>query len=344
LADPIICLRELDGIRFALPILRAGAVLRDAGAAVHLVRAAYDAKGVDGFCWGEGVVGAATRRQLNGHRLRVGISFSGAGGPLKALQPFQSVGLRHSCCEHIMTSRHPLHSALQRVDRAEEHFVDLKREVANFRQDHLDSVGIHFDPNPPHRPVEKPPIGYPAPLPIVSILLGEICYNLRSALDYLVFELAKLDSGSVQNGTQFPIDDTPQLFTRHILTRLKGISPPHVTAIERLQPYNGCKWSPILRDISNPDKHRELTSYGRSHIVEIAGQSFFGIVPNSRAKRRAKRPDGVEVEVEFIGQINVLVPLNIPGHAVPVGWPIEEIVEKLISDIRDTLEAFKPEF
>jgi hypothetical protein len=36
-------------------------------------------------------------------------------------------------------------------------------------------------------------------------LVGEICYNLRSALDYLVFELAKHDSGTRQENTQFPI-------------------------------------------------------------------------------------------------------------------------------------------
>ena len=181
-------------------------------------------------------------------------------------------------------------------------------------------------------------------MPIVPILLGEICYNLRSALDYLVFELAKFDSGTIQNGTQFPIDDTPQKFARHIPTRLKGVGVSHVTTIEGLQPYNGCRWSQILRDISNPDKHRELQSTGRTHIVEIEGYTQFGIVPNARAKRRAKGPDGIEVDVEFIAQINILVPLKDPKFSVPLGWPIEEVVEKLIPDIRNTLEAFKLDF
>jgi hypothetical protein len=32
----------------------------------------------------------------------------------------------------------------------------------------------------------------------VGVLIGEVCYNLRSALDYLVFALAELDSGIKQ--------------------------------------------------------------------------------------------------------------------------------------------------
>jgi hypothetical protein len=38
------------------PLLGAGTVLPDAGATVQLVRAGYDAEGVDGFCRGEGGV------------------------------------------------------------------------------------------------------------------------------------------------------------------------------------------------------------------------------------------------------------------------------------------------
>jgi hypothetical protein len=47
----------------------------------------------------------------------------------------------------------------------------------------------------------------------VPIRVGEVCYNFRSALDYLIFELAKLDSGVEQGGTQFPIMDSPKDFT-----------------------------------------------------------------------------------------------------------------------------------
>jgi hypothetical protein len=243
---------------------------------------------------------------------------------------------------------HPLDGAFQRIDRAEEHFVELKQHVTAFRQDYLQSVGLYFDPNPPHSIHDRPPFLFPRPAPIVSIILAEICYNLRSALDYLIFELAREDSGIAQEGTQFPIDDSPEKFADHIPSRLIGVSRPHVAAIDGLQPYRGCTWSQILRDISNPDQHRKLAATGQTHIVEIVRDNRPPwVAHNVRAKRRAKRPDGVEVEVELVASVEILVPIipiNNRTASGPIGFPIEETVEELISKVRDVLEAFKPEF
>ena len=49
------------------------------------------------------------------------------------------------------------------------------------------------------------------------ILVGEIIYNLRAALDYLIFELSLLDSGNEINGSipQFIIEDEPTGWSNH---------------------------------------------------------------------------------------------------------------------------------
>jgi hypothetical protein len=86
----------------------------------------------------------------------------------------------------------------------------------------------------------------------IGIRIGEVCYNLRSALDYLIFELAKLDSCAEQSGTQFPIIDAKEdfegrgkrIFLKEGINLLKGINLAHVAAIEQLQPCNGCQWFP----------------------------------------------------------------------------------------------------
>jgi hypothetical protein len=245
----------------------------------------------------------------------------------------------------MIHSRHPLYGASQRVDRAEEHLADLQRRTDGFRQDYIESVQFYFEPDPPYRAYERHPHVLPSPRPIVSIVLGEICYNLRSSLDYLIFELAKFDSGAAQENTQFPIDDTPKKFAGHIPSRLKGVSLAHVAMIEELQPYKGCAWTKTLREISNPDKHRMLTSHGQTHIVEIVREGKAPILAhNISAKRRAKRPDGVEVEVELIASIDILVPLATQRLAMRMGFPIEEVCENLIAKVRDLLDAFKPEF
>ena len=67
-AEPVIGPATSGRTRWLYPLLRASAVIPDAGAAVHLVRAGYDAEGADGFCRGEGRLGlrfpdAVRRRQ-----------------------------------------------------------------------------------------------------------------------------------------------------------------------------------------------------------------------------------------------------------------------------------------
>lgn len=46
------------------------------------------------------------------------------------------------------------------------------------------------------------------------------------------------------------------------------------------------------------------------------------------------------MEVELVGSIQILLPIK---HTTlgPIGHPIEEAIEKLISEVRLTLEAFK---
>jgi len=100
--------------------------------------------------------------------------------------------------------QYALNPSLERVVRVKEHLADLGHRLAHILRQQEDAIIPQFDPNPPHRLV--------LPLPAstfvtmrVGVLIGEVCYNLRSSLDYLVFALAELDSGIKQKGTQFPI-------------------------------------------------------------------------------------------------------------------------------------------
>ena len=80
----------------------------------------------------------------------------------------------------------------------------------------------------------------------LSILVGEIIYNLRAAIDYLIYELAFVDSKKIQHGTQFPIEDTEgDVMGRCDEKRrrgvfLRGLTDQHRAAIKRLQPCDGC--------------------------------------------------------------------------------------------------------
>jgi hypothetical protein len=82
------------------------------------------------------------------------------------------------------------------------HFAELQELIDAFRQNYLDTARIYFDPNPPYQAHAFPPSEFPHP-PIISIVLGEICYNLRSALDYLIYELAAYDAKAPKMALSF---------------------------------------------------------------------------------------------------------------------------------------------
>jgi hypothetical protein len=233
--------------------------------------------------------------------------------------------------------RHPLDGCFKRVERAHEHLLDLKAQAeAVFRQQ-ADTVVFEFDPNPPHKRITN--ISLPAETFYgmqFGIVMGELCYNLRSALDYLVFELAILDSGAAQDGTQFPIVDAPEDFVRDAQRRwLKGINAAHVAAIERLQPYNGCNWARSLRECSNPDKHRHFMRSGGNVTAWIYTSLEHDLALISGYARKAPHPvfGSVDVKVHISGSVTF-----------PDGTPVIETFEEIEREVTNTLVTFKPEF
>src|ERR1700681_3354362 len=70
---------------------------------------------------------------------------------------------------------HPLGGAYHRRGRATQHLDELKDEVEKLRKRLPASIGARV-------PTSEIP-------PLLSILIGEIAYNLGAALDYLAYEL-----------------------------------------------------------------------------------------------------------------------------------------------------------
>lgn len=106
-----------------------------------------------------------------------------------------------------------------------------------------------------------------------SVIVGEILYNLRSALDHLAWQLVLADGKTPGRSTQFPIRQTPFHPTEKGLlvpTQLKPRidSPEILKALESVQPYIGVtdgepadfQMSPLwqLATLNNIDKHRLL--------------------------------------------------------------------------------------
>jgi hypothetical protein len=108
----------------------------------------------------------------------------------------------------------------------------------------------------------------PSDLPI---LIGEVFYNLRAALDAAIYATAVIDNGWTDpppnaNVLQFPICDTPEQFRANAF-RIAPLTDRHQRWVEQVQPYAGGE-DPKLRGIywlnhlSRLDRHRGLRVVG----------------------------------------------------------------------------------
>ncbi|MBE0610996.1 MAG: hypothetical protein IH609_16565 [Dehalococcoidia bacterium] len=109
-----------------------------------------------------------------------------------------------------------------------------------------------------------------SPIPTdISNRVGEIANHLRSALDYLVGQLALLQGEAAGSRNQFPIEESATSFVARTGTFLKGVSPEHIETIRKQQPFEGGTWLSVLRDASNQDKHNELIRPSHQSDIEV---------------------------------------------------------------------------
>lgn len=163
------------------------------------------------------------------------------------------------------------------------------------------------------------PLNLSAP-PRAARLIGETVQNLRAALDYLVYELCCFDSKSIVDGTQFVIVDSEKDFVRESKRRFKGMSGEHIAMFQQLQPYAGCNWTGIVRDLSNPDKHRQLTAVRHPVGLTIPPGSTDAILAGKSVDRNA----GLSIEITFSN-----------------GAPVIEQLEQLVSEVDEILHIFE---
>jgi len=224
----------------------------------------------------------------------------------------------------------PLDGAYERVNGARERLDDLCPEISAFAKVVEHDISLKYKKGIitiNGRPVEAPigtasfPANLPAP-PKVGRLIGEVIQNLRIALDYLVYELACFDSKGIVEKTQFVIVDSESDFRKN-LWRLRGLTGEHIAMFQRLQPYTGCHWTRLLRDLSNPDKHRYLTAI--SHPVR------FRIDTSNTDAILAGKP----VDVHNYASIQI---------AFKNGPYVIESLHQLKLHVAYTLDVFNPEF
>ena len=160
-----------------------------------------------------------------------------------------------------------------KVERAEKHLSDLAEIDRQFR-----SVECSLTPQQnPHSGIAHLAFNLPEPPDEVPTIVGDCLNNLRSSLDYLIWQI--VDSNQIakpSKSSMFPICDSKQAFERQLKAgRLDGVPEQAISQIARLQPYADEQNRPLslLSELCNMDKHRDL-HYSVSVASDITLSAF----------------------------------------------------------------------
>lgn len=158
-------------------------------------------------------------------------------------------------------------------------------------------------------------------------LVSEFLHHGRAALDYIVFNVARHNTGGEQDGTQFPICKCQQDFeevVRRKKSPLEFLNKEQIAVVERFQPYKGFPGLALLNRISNRDKHREF------HISPSEGVRR--LVPKTEAQAPGRRGlPSDQVGMEFQISFDVLL---------DDGFPATGTLQQLHSLLRQILSEF----
>ena len=192
---------------------------------------------------------------------------------------------------------HPLWGAEIRAQRAAIHIRSLDRHLKRWSQVMQDKTGWEVDASGHSRPTS---VDDDLPMDVLGrsgIWIGEAVYSLRSALDYLVYNIACVCNNEHHVAdTQFPICDhwddfIAQATGRHPRTgkrkvcRLRHVPKEVIARIGQLQPGADppCEWTRQLRDLSNLDKHRSMASVrSEANLMRSDHPELTGLVPDAR--------------------------------------------------------------
>ncbi len=261
-----------------------------------------------------------------------------------------------------------------KLDQAAEHLQSLKAKIERWLGGHPYVLVNKFNPERGEhsvwiRPEGEPPAEF-------SIIVGECLYNLRSALDYLVYDLVKAHKGTplssdVATKSEFPIFIDRNKFEEHRKRKIGGIDERAQAVIEGLQPYDKDRgfhsfaslfarrhpeaYHPLwlLHELSNIDKHRErhLTLFGpeavtfgghNADFAEIVDRDAVSIKSGTTVETLRYLPTDPrrEVEVHFSFVLNVAFEEGPPAFGEPVLDVLARLHDFITHDILPGLTPF----
>jgi hypothetical protein len=227
-------------------------------------------------------------------------------------------------------------------------------------EEHVVVLGTHYDADTKTYSVYAEEV---PEIPLAwAVLLEETVHNLRTALDFVVFELAVLDlDGAEPPGgkTAFPLAFDKTNFDAFAPRLLEGLTGPHREMIERMQPYHAphgrdSSAFKILDDLANDNKHRllqgvfltaesgglQIPTHG--HNCRVVRQQIHNPIgrplePGTPLATLVLEVTGPDPEVDVQGDITVAITLR-------DGTKVLDLLNAAATSLQNVLNEVLPEF
>jgi hypothetical protein len=241
----------------------------------------------------------------------------------------------------------PFDDSRRKAARAEQHFVELVKEVEGYHQDQpLEKVEVPHPTMPGHQ-LHKIVLRKKLPDSIADIT-GDILNNLRSALDIAAHTVAGASGAQGPRNSAFP-------FARNLaqmaqaLGRSKDLPETMQSLFVGLQPYLGgddILWA--LNEMCNTDKHKMLVPVGAAAVrvgARVGGTGFFSMPDPHIWDRKKNEMDlitfGPGSTYECFFDFHAFVAIN-DIKAVD-GMPVVDVLHKMGLRVLDVLNVIEAE-
>jgi len=202
-----------------------------------------------------------------------------------------------------------LDSVNQKLYRAQMHFGELNKELRAY----YETEPISFTPHATYTP-EEPRFVFRETKPVparIGLIAGDCLQNLRSALDYLVWELVGAAGNEPCKKNAFPVALSPEAYEDDLKKRgkLNGVAQKAEAHIRALQPFHTPEATrdgailAVLDLLTNINKHRRVLLTGMGAVLKEDNS----VPPNYKDLVRPLEPNGNH------GSFNVFVAVQEAG-------------------------------
>ena len=259
---------------------------------------------------------------------------------------------------------HPLDGCRAKLRRAALHIEALKDAVKNYdTQSPFKVESYHYPGTGDFALVVVANDEFQGIPPDIVLIAGEVAYQLRSALDHLVWQLVRANTGNPPTGTksQFPIFKTEEGYDTRAAQMIAGVSASAADRIRGAQPFHlgeqadrALTW--LVHELNNTDKHRVIpvtASYCCVGYVRMRKKdgSVIDIVP-PQAEVRPRLTPNSEIarisDIENMENVEIDVSLGFDISFNKVGGEALEPATHLLIEMTDhvtkLIDSFAVEF